>query len=102
VTARLLHYGCYEVSLGDTTGEGNPEVWSTLWAAAEKKQLPMSRIAVRKIVIPESEANVISPFIGACQYKHLCLTLLTISSAMTPSRWRCPPSWLSFLEACKL
>ena len=46
VAARLLRYGCYEVSLGDTTGEGNPEAWGVLWEAAEKSNLPMTRIAV--------------------------------------------------------
>ncbi len=46
VAARLLSYGCYEVSLGDTTGEGNPEAWRTLWSAAEKANLPMPRVAV--------------------------------------------------------
>jgi len=46
VAARLLEYGCYEVSLGDTTGEGNPEAWRLLWEAAERNGMPMSRVAV--------------------------------------------------------
>lgn len=48
VTKRLLEYGCYEVSLGDTTGEGNPEAWQSLWEALESGQIPMDKIAVSR------------------------------------------------------
>ena len=46
VAERLLEYGCYEASLGDTTGEGDPESWRLLWKAAQERGLPMDRIAV--------------------------------------------------------
>jgi hydroxymethylglutaryl-CoA lyase len=38
--------GCYEVSLGDTTGEGNPEAWKTLWNALVEAGIPTEKIAV--------------------------------------------------------
>lgn len=46
VAQKLLEYGCYEVSLGDTTGEGNPEAWRVLWEEVEKRGLPMDKVAV--------------------------------------------------------
>lgn len=49
VTRRLLDMGCYEVSLGDTTGEGNPEAWKTLWEALLKEDIPTSRLAVSSL-----------------------------------------------------
>ncbi len=49
VAQKLLEYGCYEISLGDTTGEGNPEAWRVLWNAMTYNKLPMERIAVREI-----------------------------------------------------
>ncbi|WOO85739.1 3-hydroxymethyl-3-methylglutaryl-CoA lyase, cytoplasmic [Vanrija pseudolonga] len=45
MTDPLLDMGCYEVSLGDTTGEGNPEAWKTLWEALLKEDIPTSRLA---------------------------------------------------------
>ncbi|ORY32188.1 hypothetical protein BCR39DRAFT_524508 [Naematelia encephala] len=45
VAKRLLDMGCYEVSLGDTTGEGNPHAWATLWSALETADLPMPAMA---------------------------------------------------------
>lgn len=59
VAKRLLDYGCYEVSLGDTTGEGNPEAWRALWAAAENRDLPMTRIAVGTPAIERSVVKLI-------------------------------------------
>ena len=46
VAERLLEYGCYEVSLGDTTGEGNPQAWRELWRSAQEAGIPMERVAV--------------------------------------------------------
>lgn len=46
VARQLLDMGCYEVSLGDTTGEGNPEAWKTLWNALVKEGVPTDKIAV--------------------------------------------------------
>ncbi|RSH90386.1 hypothetical protein EHS25_000991 [Saitozyma podzolica] len=45
VAQKLLEYGCYEVSLGDTTGEGNPEAWRVLWEEVERRGLPMDKVA---------------------------------------------------------
>jgi hydroxymethylglutaryl-CoA lyase len=47
VARKLLDMGCYEVSLGDTTGEGNPEAWRTLWKALLNEGIPVSKLAVR-------------------------------------------------------
>lgn len=49
VSKKLLEMGCYEVSLGDTTGEGNPEAWRTLWKALLDEGIPTSKIAVSEI-----------------------------------------------------
>lgn len=46
VAQRLLDMGCYEVSLGDTTGEGNPEAWKALWKALVQEGVPTTKIAV--------------------------------------------------------
>lgn len=46
VARKLLDMGCYEVSLGDTTGEGNPEAWKTLWNALVEAGIPTEKIAV--------------------------------------------------------
>ncbi|RXK42594.1 hydroxymethylglutaryl-CoA lyase [Tremella mesenterica] len=45
VVRRLLNLGCYEVSLGDTTGEGNPEAWRVLWRTLQSAGVPMHQIA---------------------------------------------------------
>lgn len=46
VTKRLLSMGCYEISLGDTTGEGDPIRWEQLWRVMRDAGIPMSHIAV--------------------------------------------------------
>ncbi len=46
IAAKLLEYGCYEVSLGDTTGEGNPQAWRKLWDLLEKRGLPIEKMNV--------------------------------------------------------
>lgn len=46
VSRKLLDMGCYEVSLGDTTGEGNPDAWRTLWNALVKEGIPTEKLAV--------------------------------------------------------
>lgn len=45
VVQRLVDMGCYEISLGDTTGEGNPEAWRLLWRSLQGAGVPMDRIA---------------------------------------------------------
>ena len=45
VVKALDYMGCYEISLGDTTGEGDPERWQTLWRALEKEGLDMTKFA---------------------------------------------------------
>ena len=45
VTQRLFDLGCDEVSLGDTTGEGNPTQWVKLWHALSNAGVDMDRIA---------------------------------------------------------
>ncbi|WVW80489.1 hypothetical protein I302_102472 [Kwoniella bestiolae CBS 10118] len=45
VALRLLQMGCYEISLGDTTGEGDPETWGRVWTECEKRGMDMSRVA---------------------------------------------------------
>lgn len=50
VTKRLLDMGCYEVSLGDTTGEGNPEAWKKLWQALLDEGIPVEKLAVSSSV----------------------------------------------------
>nr|XP_031859415.1 uncharacterized protein CI109_005257 [Kwoniella shandongensis]KAA5526487.1 hypothetical protein CI109_005257 [Kwoniella shandongensis] len=45
VVERLLNMGCYEVSLGDTTGEGDPESWRVLWERAKTRGVNMDKIA---------------------------------------------------------
>jgi hydroxymethylglutaryl-CoA lyase len=46
IAEKLLDMGCYEVSLGDTTGEGNPEAWRNVWQAVVDRGLPSDRFAV--------------------------------------------------------
>lgn len=46
VAQRLLDMGCYEVSLGDTTGEGNPKAWVSLWQALIDAGVPVEKMAV--------------------------------------------------------
>ncbi|KUL84074.1 hypothetical protein ZTR_07436 [Talaromyces verruculosus] len=41
----LLQIGCYEVSLGDTTGAGTPAKVATLIRYLEKKGIPLKRLA---------------------------------------------------------
>lgn len=45
VSKRLLDMGCYEVSLGDTTGEGNPEAWTKLWQALLDEGVGVDKLA---------------------------------------------------------
>ncbi|EKC99218.1 hypothetical protein A1Q2_06418 [Trichosporon asahii var. asahii CBS 8904] len=45
VAQRLLDMGCYEVSLGDTTGEGNPKAWVSLWQALIDAGVPVEKMA---------------------------------------------------------
>jgi hydroxymethylglutaryl-CoA lyase len=46
VTGALDEMGCYEMSLGDTTGEGDPLRWLDLWQLLKRQGLNMDRIAV--------------------------------------------------------
>lgn len=46
VAQKLLDMGCYEVSLGDTTGEGNPKAWVELWKALTDAGVPVEKLAV--------------------------------------------------------
>jgi hydroxymethylglutaryl-CoA lyase len=46
VVSALIEMGCYEISLGDTTGEGDPGRWVTLWRDLKDKGVDMSTIAV--------------------------------------------------------
>ncbi|WWC60645.1 uncharacterized protein I303_103219 [Kwoniella dejecticola CBS 10117] len=45
VATRLLDMGCYEISLGDTTGEGDPESWQRVWTECENRGIDMTRVA---------------------------------------------------------
>lgn len=45
VVKALDHMGCYEISLGDTTGEGDPERWQILWKALQNEGLDMTKFA---------------------------------------------------------
>ena len=45
VVERLLEMGCYEVSLGDTTGEGNPMAWQELWGVMKARGVDLSKVA---------------------------------------------------------
>jgi len=45
VSRRLADMGCYEISLGDTTGEGNPVKWVKLWKVLEQEGMDMDTIA---------------------------------------------------------
>ena len=49
VAEKLLDMGCYEVSLGDTTGEGNPEAWRALWAELKARNIDMGKVAVSRV-----------------------------------------------------
>lgn len=46
VARALIEMGCYEISLGDTTGEGDPARWEALWRALERDGVEMERVAV--------------------------------------------------------
>ena len=46
VARQLLDMGCYEVSLGDTTGEGNPEAWRDLWEVMKRRKMDLTKVAV--------------------------------------------------------
>ncbi|WVQ85735.1 hypothetical protein IAT38_007902 [Cryptococcus sp. DSM 104549] len=45
VAERLLEMGCYEVSMGDTTGEGDPESWRVLWEKMRDRGVDMELVA---------------------------------------------------------
>ncbi|KAL7423584.1 hypothetical protein Q5752_001164 [Cryptotrichosporon argae] len=45
VVGRLLDMGAYEVSLGDTTGEGSPASWARLWTALRAAGIGADKIA---------------------------------------------------------
>ena len=45
VSKELLSMGVYEISLGDTTGEGYPGQWEALWMGLKGSGLEMSKIA---------------------------------------------------------
>lgn len=46
LAARLLAMGCYEVSLGDTTGVGTPEMTQALLDALEAERVPLNKVAL--------------------------------------------------------
>ncbi|MBI1275858.1 hydroxymethylglutaryl-CoA lyase [bacterium] len=46
VTQRLLDLGCYEVSLGDTTGIGTPQTTAALLEQARRQNIPFNRLAL--------------------------------------------------------
>ncbi|WWC96616.1 hypothetical protein V866_003487 [Kwoniella sp. B9012] len=46
VALKLIDMGCYEISLGDTTGEGDPESWRRVWRECERRGMDMTRVAV--------------------------------------------------------
>jgi hydroxymethylglutaryl-CoA lyase len=68
VVKALDEMGCYEISLGDTTGEGDPERWQALWKALQKQGFDMDKFAAH-----------VSPY-------HLALDGLTRCSAMIRSQ----------------
>nr|ODN93155.1 hydroxymethylglutaryl-CoA lyase [Cryptococcus depauperatus CBS 7841] len=45
VAERLLNMGCYEVSMGDTTGEGDPASWGILWKRMKERGIDMNKVA---------------------------------------------------------
>ncbi|KAK4684005.1 hydroxymethylglutaryl-CoA lyase, partial [Tremellales sp. Uapishka_1] len=45
VAEKLLQHGCYEVSLGDTTGEGTPESWRLVWEELRGRGVKVSQLA---------------------------------------------------------
>jgi hydroxymethylglutaryl-CoA lyase len=45
VTQRLLEFGCYEVSIGDTIGSGNPLSTDRLLTLLHDNNIPMNRLA---------------------------------------------------------
>jgi hydroxymethylglutaryl-CoA lyase len=51
VVRALDEMGCYEISLGDTTGEGDPERWQTLWKALQKEGFDMDKFAAHVSLI---------------------------------------------------
>lgn len=46
VTTALEEMGCYEMSLGDTTGEGDPLRWVELWEMLGREGTDMAKVAV--------------------------------------------------------
>lgn len=51
VVRALDEMGCYEISLGDTTGEGDPDRWQTLWRALEKQGFDMTKFAAHVSIV---------------------------------------------------
>jgi hydroxymethylglutaryl-CoA lyase len=45
VTQKLLEFGCYEVSIGDTIGAGNPLSTDRLLSLLRDNNIPMDRLA---------------------------------------------------------
>ncbi|WVF70977.1 hypothetical protein IAT40_005773 [Kwoniella sp. CBS 6097] len=80
VAKRLLDMGCYEISLGDTTGEGDPASWARLWAATRENGVDMSRVACHDTfslalsslctLLPEGLSSIDSSLagLGGCPY----------------------------------
>lgn len=54
VAEKLLEMGCYEVSMGDTTGEGDPDSWKVLWDRMKGRGLDMDKIAVSSFIYPKN------------------------------------------------
>ncbi|WVR09782.1 hypothetical protein IAU60_006858 [Kwoniella sp. DSM 27419] len=80
VTKQLLAMGCYEVSLGDTTGEGDPESWRRIWQALDAAGVDAGRIACHDTfslalsslcsMLPEGLSSIDSSLagLGGCPY----------------------------------
>jgi hydroxymethylglutaryl-CoA lyase len=50
VAQALLDMGCYEISLGDTTGEGDPGRWGGLWSVMKREGVDMEKFAVSQAI----------------------------------------------------
>jgi len=46
IASSLAGMGCHEISLGDTTGEGDPRRWVDLWSAVQRNGIDMRTVAV--------------------------------------------------------
>jgi hydroxymethylglutaryl-CoA lyase len=66
VARQLIEMGCYEVSLGDTTGKGRPHEIGEMLEEV-KKAVPVEKLAVSDSIFSACSAAVELTLVGTCE-----------------------------------